>query len=130
MRGSNRFLSINGKTVKTPVVLASMAGITNAEYVLERAAHVGVAFIGGFSLDDATQEAARKMVEAGRTEFSDGLDAIATELAMLEGSDVVIGLNLRGSTPEAYVAAAREFGNDVIYEIDAHCRPQPMLDAH
>ena len=50
-----------------------MAGITNAEYVLERAAHVGVAFIGGFSLDDATQEAARKMVEAGRTEFSDAL---------------------------------------------------------
>lgn len=130
MRGSNRFLSINGKTVKTPIVLASMAGITNAEYVLERAAHVGVAFIGGFSLDDATQEAARKMVEAGRTEFSDGLDEIATELAMLEGSDVVIGLNLRGSTPEAYVAAAREFGKDVIYEIDAHCRQQPMIDAH
>ena len=74
MRGSNRFLSINGKTVKTPIVLASMAGITNAEDVLERAAPGGVAFIGGFSLDDATPEAAREMGEAGRTGFSGGLD--------------------------------------------------------
>lgn len=130
MRGSNRFLSINGKPVKTPVVLASMAGITNADYVLERAAHVGAAFIGGFSLDDATQKAVRQMVEAGRTEFFGSLEEIATELAMLDGSDVVIGLNLRGSTPESYVAAAREFGSDVIYEIDAHCRQQPMIDAH
>ncbi len=130
MRGSNRFLSLNGKPVKTPVVLASMAGITNASYVLERAAHVGVAFIGGFSLDSATQEAAKKMVASGRTEFSDDLDDIATELAMLDGSNVIIGLNLRGSAPEAFVEAARLFGKDVIYEIDAHCRQQPMIDAH
>ncbi|MDU9376502.1 hypothetical protein McpSp1_11230 [Methanocorpusculaceae archaeon Sp1] len=130
MRGSNRFLSLNGKPVKTPVVLASMAGITDAAYVLERAAHVGAAFIGGFSLDAATQNAAKQMVAAGRTEFSDSLDDIATELAMLEGSNLVIGLNLRGSTPEAFVAAARKFGKNVIYEIDAHCRQQPMIEAH
>lgn len=130
MRGSNRFLSLNGKPVKTPVVLASMAGITNAEYVLARAAHVGAAFIGGYSLDAATQEAARQMVADGRAEFSDDLGDIATELAMLDGSDVVIGLNLRGSTPDAYVSAARKFGTEVIYEIDAHCRQQPMIDAH
>ncbi|HJJ88945.1 MAG TPA: methanogenesis marker 9 domain-containing protein [Methanocorpusculum sp.] len=130
MQGSDRFLSINGVSVKTPVVLASMAGFTNAEYVLERAAHVGVAFIGGFSLDTATQEATRKMIKAGRPEFSGGFAEIATELAMLDGSDVIIGLNLRGSTPDAYVSAYREFGNGVIYEIDAHCRQEPMINAH
>jgi TIM-barrel protein len=70
------------------------------------------------------------MIETGRTEFSGGLDKITTELAMLEETDVVIGLNLRGSTPEAYVDAARKFGKDVIYEIDAHCRQQPMIDVH
>ncbi len=130
MHASNRFLSLNGKPVKTPVVLASMAGITNAEYVLQRSSHVGAAFIGGYSLDDATRSAAKEMKESGRTEFEDDLDAIATEIAMLDGTDVVLGLNLRGSTPEAYVAAAREFGTSVIYEIDAHCRQQPMIDAH
>jgi TIM-barrel protein len=130
MRELNKFLSINGELVKTPIVLASMAGITNAGYVLERSAHVGAVFIGGFSLDGTTQEASRKMIEAGRTEFSDGFDKIATELAMLEDVDVVVGLNLRGSTPEAYVAATHEFGKSVIYEIDAHCRQQPMIDAH
>jgi TIM-barrel protein len=130
MRESNKFLSVNRKLVKTPVVLAPMAGITNAEYVLERATHVGAAFIGGFSLDSAAQKASKKMIETGRTEFSGGLDKIATELAILEETDVVIGLNLRGSTPEAYVDAARKFGRDVIYEIDAHCRQQPMIDMH
>ncbi|MDR3102625.1 MAG: methanogenesis marker 9 domain-containing protein [Methanocalculaceae archaeon] len=107
-----------------------MAGITNAAYVLERAAHVGAAFIGGFSLDAASQEASKKMAEAGRIEFFGGFEEIAAELAMLEGSDVVIGLNLRGSNPEAYAAATRAFGTDVVYEIDAHCRQQPMIDAH
>ncbi|MDR0438678.1 MAG: methanogenesis marker 9 domain-containing protein [Methanocalculaceae archaeon] len=130
MRGSNRFLSINGKLVKTPIALASMAGITNAGYAIERAAHVGTVFIGGFSLDASTQEASRKMIETGRTEFSGDFDQIATELAMLEEIDVVVGLNLRGSTPEAYVSASHQFGNDVIYEIDAHCHQQPMIDAH
>lgn len=129
-RSPERFLSINNTSVKTPIVLSSMAGITNASYVLERSSHVGVAFIGGYSIDDTTKAASEEMKKLGRSEFDDDLDGIATEIAMLEGADVVIGLNLRGSTPEAYVSAAKKFGNSVIYEIDAHCRQQPMIEAH
>ena len=43
---------LNRKVVKTPLAIASMAGIVDATYVLEREAHVGAAFIGGYSIDE------------------------------------------------------------------------------
>jgi hypothetical protein len=48
MESFERFgLIINDTIVRTPVALASMAGIVDAGYVLARAPHVGAAFIGG-----------------------------------------------------------------------------------
>nr|HPM61395.1 methanogenesis marker 9 domain-containing protein [Methanoregulaceae archaeon] len=41
---------LNRKVVKTPLAIASMAGIVDATFVLEREAHVGAAFIGGYSI--------------------------------------------------------------------------------
>lgn len=130
MQAPNRFLSILNKPVKTPVVLASMAGITDAAYVLERAAHTGAAFIGGYSIDDATKAASKEMENCGRKEFEETLDGIATEIAMLDGTDIIVGVNLRGGTPEAYLNAVEVLGPSVIYEIDAHCRQPPMIEAH
>lgn len=129
MTAASRFISINGRPVKTPIVLASMAGITDSEYVLARSKHAGVAFIGGYNTDEPSRKASAEMEAAGRTEFDAGFDEIATEIDILDGADIILGLNLRGATPEAFVAAAKRFGSSVIYEIDAHCRQQPMIDA-
>ncbi|HJJ94143.1 MAG TPA: tRNA-dihydrouridine synthase, partial [Methanocorpusculum sp.] len=129
MAGNSRFISLLGKQLKTPIVLSSMAGITDAAYVIERAEHAGVAFIGGYSIDEASRKASKEIEACGRKEFEASFDDISTELAMLEDAGVVSGLNLRGSTKEAFLEAASVFGKDVIYEIDAHCRQPPMVNA-
>ncbi|WP_292730378.1 methanogenesis marker 9 domain-containing protein [Methanoculleus sp.] len=132
MEAYDRFeLLINDRVVKTPVAIASMAGIVDAAYVLERAAHVGAAFIGGYSIDGPTLDASRQMAEGGRKEFvyDDPLEALEREIDALKQSDVVTGINLRGSTPAAYGEVAEAFENRVVYEIDAHCRQPAMLDA-
>ncbi|ABS55934.1 conserved hypothetical protein [Methanoregula boonei 6A8] len=125
-------LVINDHVVKTPVVIASMAGIVDARYVLERKNHAGVAFIGGYSIDRPTMDAAREMAAGGeRKEFlyDDPIAALGAEIDLLKGSGVVTGINLRGSSPAAFTAVAEAFGNAVVYEIDAHCRQAPMVAA-
>jgi TIM-barrel protein len=132
MEAYDRFeLLINDRVVKTPVAIASMAGIVDAAYVLERAAHIGAAFIGGYSIDAPTLDASRRMAAEGRKEFvySDPIEALAREIDALKQSDVVAGINLRGSTPGAYAEIARAFEDNVVYEIDAHCRQPAMVEA-
>ena len=46
-----------------------MAGITNIDFVRDHAMSAGLAVIGGYNLDDATNEAARSINERGRAEF-------------------------------------------------------------
>jgi TIM-barrel protein len=124
-------LVLNKQIVKTPVAIASMAGIVDAQYVLARAPHTGAAFIGGYSVDDPTIAASRAMAAAGREEFlpEDPIEELKHQIALMEKSDVVLGLNLRGSTPVAYRRVAEALGPSVIYEIDAHCRQDPMVAA-
>jgi TIM-barrel protein len=108
-----------------------MAGIVDAGYVLKRADHVGMAFIGGYSVDQPTMDAAKAVTaESDRKEFlfDDPVQELRKQVALLEKNPVVTGLNLRGSEPESYAAIARSLGEGVVYEIDAHCR-QPALVA-
>jgi len=124
-------LLINNRIVRTPVAIASMAGIVDASYVLERVDHIGVAFIGGYSIDLSTLDAAKAvMAEGNRKEFlyDDPVEELKKQMALMEKSSVVLGLNLRGSSPESFCGIARSLGESVIYEIDAHCR-QPALVA-
>jgi tRNA-dihydrouridine synthase B len=123
-------LILNDQVVKTPVVLASMAGVTDAAYVLARKDHIGAAFIGGYSIDKETMAASRAMATEGRAEFlyDDPVAELKAQVAALQGSGVVLGLNLRGSSPASYAAIAGEIGDAVVYEIDAHCR-QPAMTA-
>lgn len=123
-------LIVNDQVVKTPVAVASMAGVTDAAYVLARKEHIGAAFIGGYSIDEETMAASRAMAAEGRAEFlyDDPVAELKTQIAALQGSGVVVGLNLRGCTPASYAAVAEEIGDAVVYEIDAHCR-QPALTA-
>ena len=126
-------LVINDRVVKTPVAIASMAGIVDARYVLERKDHAGAAFIGGYAIDTPTMHAAREIAAGGgeRREFlyDDPIAALGAEIGQLEGSGVVTGINLRGSSPAAFIAVADAFGDKVVYEIDAHCRQAPMVAA-
>jgi len=124
-------LTLNGKAVKTPIALASMAGVVDASYVLARASHIGAAFIGGYSVDAKTLAASRAMVGAGRKEFlsDDIIGDIQKQVSLLETGDVVPGLNFRASSPQACRDLAAAIGPSVIYEIDAHCRQEPMIAA-
>jgi TIM-barrel protein len=125
-------LIINDHVVRTPVVIASMAGIVDARYVLDRKAHVGVAFIGGYAIDTPTMNAARAIAaEGNRKEFlyDDPVTALRAEIDQLKTCDVVAGVNLRGSSPAAFIAIADALGDGIIYEIDAHCRQAPIVAA-
>jgi TIM-barrel protein len=125
-------LLINNRIVRTPVAIASMAGMVDSSYVLERADHIGAAFIGGYSIDPPTMNAAKSVTADGaRKEFlyDDPADELRKQMVLMEKSAVVLGLNLRGSSPESFVALARSLGESVVYEIDAHCRQPAMVAA-
>jgi TIM-barrel protein len=108
-----------------------MAGWVDAGYIAARKDHVGAAFIGGYSIDEPAMQASREMAGQGRKEFlyDDPLAELAHQIQGMEATDVVCGINLRGSSPASYRAVAEEFGTRVIYEIDAHCRQEPMIRA-
>ena len=125
-------LLINDRVVRTPIALASMAGIVDAAYVLERQENVGLAFIGGYSIDAPTMDAARKIASGGdRKEFlpDDPVEELKKQIELLKPSLVIPAINLRGSTPQAFAALAKELGDGVVYEIDAHCRQPAMIAA-
>lgn len=133
MDAFDRFgLLINDRVVRTPVAIASMAGIVDAAYVLDRADHVGVGFIGGYPVDGPALEAAKVIASGGERKefiFDDPVAELSRQIAKFEKSDVIPGINLRGCSPEAFRAVAQALGDKVVYEIDAHCRQQPMIDA-
>jgi TIM-barrel protein len=124
-------LTVDGHRVKTPIAIAAMAGTVDAAYVAARAEHVGMAFVGGYSIDPPTIAASRRMAEAGRCEFlpSDPVGELERQAGLLAEIPVVGGVNLRASTPEALSGLAGVLGDRVIYEIDAHCRQPPMIEA-
>jgi tRNA-dihydrouridine synthase B len=125
-------LLMNNRIVRTPVAIASMAGMVDSAYVLERADHIGAAFIGGYSIDQSTMDAAKSVTaEGSRKEFlyDDPVEELKKQMALMKKSTVVLGLNLRGSTPESFGAVAQSLGESVVYEIDAHCRQPAMIAA-
>jgi len=125
-------LLINNRIVRTPVAIASMAGMVDSSYVLERADHIGAAFIGGYSIDQPTMDAAKSVTaEGNRKEFlyDNPAEELKKQMALMEKSAVVLGLNLRGSSPESFESMARSLGESVVYEIDAHCRQPAMIAA-
>jgi tRNA-dihydrouridine synthase B len=133
MDAFDRFgLLINDRVVRTPVGIASMAGIVDAAYVIERTGHIGFAFIGGYSIDQQTMNAAKIIAAQGdRKEFlcDDPVEELTRQIAKMEKNNVILGINLRGSTPEAFSAVATALGDKVVYEIDAHCRQPEMITA-
>jgi len=133
MRSFERYnLLLNGQVVRSPLALSSMAGIVDAEYALARASHIGVAFLGGFSIDGPTMEASRDLERSGRREFlfDDPVEELSRQVSLMERSGVVCGLNLRGSSPESFGEVSSQLGDNMIIEIDAHCRQAPIVEVH
>jgi TIM-barrel protein len=124
-------LAVNGRGVKTPIAIAAMAGTVDAAYVAARAEHIGMGFIGGYSIDPPTIAASRRMTESGRCEFlpDDPIGELKRQADLLAAIPVAGGINLRASTPEALSVVADSLGDRVVYEIDAHCRQAPMVEA-
>lgn len=133
MDAFDRFgLLINDRVVRTPVAIASMAGIVDADYLLERKDHIGLGFIGGYSIDTPTMEAARAVAAEGKRKeflFDDPVTELKAQAEKMEKSDVILGVNLRGTSPESFRAVAQALGDKVVYEIDAHCRQPAMVAA-
>lgn len=129
MDGNTPFMEINGTDLKSPIVLASMAGITDADYVLARKAHIGLAFLGGFNIDAPSSTASKEIVKTGRKDFAHTIDNIESEIEKLDGCGVLPGINLRGKDVSAFLRAGEKLRKKIVYEIDAHCRQKAMTDA-
>ncbi|OQA57969.1 MAG: hypothetical protein BWY45_01349 [Euryarchaeota archaeon ADurb.Bin294] len=128
---TNFDLFIGDKPVKTPIAVACMAGITDGAYIRNLADHIGLGIIGGYAIDEPTIKAARVLSDLGREEFlpRNLVDDLKGQIALIKAAGVVPVINLRASEAGSLNALAQELGNSVIYEIDAHCRQQPMIDA-
>ena len=109
-----------------------MAGITNAEF-LNKVIPYGfdVVTLGGYSLDEKTIEASRKIIERGRKEFHFELDEIIPhiekEVNLIKKAypDVCVSANVRSTTAEPIIEASKINDLDII-EINCHCRQEEI----
>ena len=111
------------------VSLSSLSGEADATWAENGAADAGAAFIGGVSLDAATRDAARQLVDRGRCEFlpSDPIAFITAELDALADVAITPGVNVRSTTPQPVrVVGERCARYNAILEINAHCRQDEM----
>ena len=119
--------------IRNPIALAAMAGIADLDFVRKVAMSAGLAVLGGYNLDDATNDAAMRIMERGRAEFVtpkpiEHLRSVQERLNEMEDPPA-IALNVRSTEMEPLLSAAllaKEYG--AIIEIDAHCRQPEMTD--
>ncbi|MGA7470472.1 MAG: methanogenesis marker 9 domain-containing protein, partial [Halobacteriota archaeon] len=122
-------LTIGDVRIPNPLVLASMAGLTNSSLALSRS--VGLAILGGYNLDAPTIEAAKELVKKGRSEFAydEPTPVIKNELGVMNTIDMKAGINVRSTTLEPLIAIAELIHQKgAILELNAHCR-QPEMQA-
>ncbi|GFO97882.1 hypothetical protein ig2599ANME_2093 [groundwater metagenome] len=122
-------IKIGYASLKNPIATAPMAGITDSRFAA-RFSNAGLVVLGGYNLDERTNEAARKELARGRKEFvSDNpMDFLKKELETSHGS-TTIAVNVRAASLAPLVQAARlakTYG--AILEINAHCRQPEMLE--
>jgi len=122
-------LTIGDLQIPNPLVLASMAGLTNSSFAISRS--VGLAILGAYNLDAATIEAAKELVKNGRSEFAydEPTPVIENELGVMNTIDMKAGINARSATLEPLIAIAELIHQKgAILELNAHCR-QPEMQA-
>jgi TIM-barrel protein len=122
-------LTIGDIKIPNPLVLASIAGLTNSSFAITRSA--GLAILGGYNLDEATIKAAKELVKKGRSEFAydDPMPVIKNELGVMNATEIIAGVNARSSTLEPLLEIAELTHQEgAILELNAHCR-QPEMEA-
>lgn len=124
-------LNVGYVSFKNPVALASMAGITDAEFAKKTAQDAGLIVIGGYNLDEETNHAAKIMSGHGRKEFisEEPMDLLESELLKLQDLDSVVAVNVRAVSAETYMRAAllaRKY--NAVLELDAHCRQPEIMN--
>ncbi|MFZ3384304.1 MAG: methanogenesis marker 9 domain-containing protein [Candidatus Methanoperedens sp.] len=122
-------IKIGYASPRNPIAVASMAGITDSKFA-SGFANAGLFILGGYNLDKPTNEAARKEIERGRTEFvSDKpMEFLKSELIAAKGY-TTIAVNVRAASIEPFLEAAvlaKEHG--AILELNAHCRQPEMVE--
>lgn len=114
-------------------VVAPMAGITDASF-LNKVIPYGfnVATLGGYSLDQPTIDASRKIIERGRKEFDFPVNEIFAHIEDEVNSiknlhdDVKVSANVRATTPQPIVEVGNIPNLDIV-EINCHCRQEEIL---
>lgn len=114
-------------------VVAPMAGITDADF-LNKVIPQGfnVATLGGYSLDEPTIEASKKIIERGRKEFDFSLDEIFTHIENEVNSikrvhgNVKVSANVRSTTPQPIIEVGNIENLDIV-EINCHCRQDEIV---
>ena len=109
-----------------------MAGITDADF-LNKVIPYGfdAVTLGGYSLDEKTIEASKKIIERGRKEFHFELDEIIphieNEVNLIKSRhpDVKVSANVRSSIPEPIIEVSKIKNLDII-EINCHCRQEEI----
>ncbi len=126
-------LKIGYLAPKNPIALAPMAGITDSKFAAQFTDHVGMVVLGGYNLDELTNEAAQREVQRGRREFitDSPMEFLESELQAITGKDTgtAVMVNVRAADIEAYANAARlakKYGAGI--EINAHCRQPEMME--
>ena len=126
-------LKIGYLTPKNPIALAPMAGITNSKFAAQFTDHAGMVVLGGYNLDELTNEAAQREVQRGRSEFitDSPLEFLESELQAITSEDTgtAVMVNVRAANIEAYADAARlakRYGVGI--EINAHCRQPEIME--
>lgn len=118
-------------------MIAAMAGITDSNFLKQYMKdNIDIITLGGYSCDNKSYNAARKIVERGRREFivkpEDLTDHINCEVRNLHSHNPQwngkICANIRGSSPESFRNLVKCDEIDII-EVNAHCRQPEMLDA-
>ena len=107
-------------------VVAPMAGITDADF-LNKVIPQGfnVATLGGYSLDEPTIEASKKIIERGRKEFDFSLDEIFTHIENEVNSIKKVHGNVKVS-PQPIIEVGNIENLDIV-EINCHCRQDEIV---
>ncbi|VVB84561.1 tRNA-dihydrouridine synthase B [uncultured archaeon] len=114
---------------KNPIALAPMAGITDSKFA-SGFRNAGMIVLGGYNLDDKTNDAAQKEIARGRKEFvsKEPMEFLQNELEAAKGL-TTIAVNVRAATIGPYIEAAHlAKKSGAILEINAHCRQPELLE--
>lgn len=114
-----------------PLVLASLSGQSDVSWARQRSRWVGMACLGGFSMDRATRAAGSRMVQRGRDEFlpQSPSDFLRHQLKKSRNLPLLTAINVRSATLQGFERAARLAGVFGAYvEINAHCRQPEMVE--